>query len=502
MYKRRLENETTPQKKTKSENFVPVKQGAVTRMDIDDEVDPMAQGTTGTQGGTVVGGGLRDSTVGKEFGNSYQSTHTIKKRHTWLIKMHSEDYVPVRSGGAVQQIALDTRLYEVPDNEVGFYMDRADIDFCQDQGRYWKIQKACWKIDKADVITLNSRSDAAGTQTLLQTQWQPALRVYKPSRDLPPGRSRNWINTSGSTVITDNSYDFALLKCGLAHSGTPTYLPKITFQLLDRSNAGDNVDPLHYNNNNTVATGAEGNLEPFQSYTEYEMAHAGTLMFDKRCHKFTRAMYNMPYGIISRTGEKRQVQPFNNSLVQDYDSQLTRRNIEPFATEIAINGTPVTFPAVENAKPWWWQTIGPDQWETNKQWRNNADQYYPHMTDRFDNPPTFLAMNRLPEVVNGMFEVLLMLEMSSEIVVEFDTPVLFPYNLSPVGSFDTTWHGDNRIFYYQNDVTVNTSSANSQDVSRFMYAAGDLATLRAINTGGSTNSDENENVIKNNRIRK
>ena len=111
----------------------------------------------------------------------------------------------------------------------------------------------------------------------------------------------------------------------------------------------------------------------------------------------------------------------------------------------------------------WKHLIGSDPWLIEGQWRNNRDEYLPHMT-RDVNAPTFLALNRLISVPNQHFSVTLQTEIETFIEFEFSTPMMFPFNKEVFGSNSTAWSGDNRAFGIPNNISSITARTEAEGV--------------------------------------
>lgn len=422
---------------------------------------------SGGSGGTMVAGGMRVANSISSRSNGYSASNVVRKKHTWMIYMDQKDYKPVMTlaGGNQQYVILESRWHEVPDNEVAFYCDRADLSYMNSCGRYLRITGAGWRITKADVITVNDRSDGTTATASLQSQWQPSISVARPLECMPTTRQRFWRDASSWTLqaTADNSWDRTYHEAGAAHMGSPRFLPKCVFYMsLSRfasANAPDvGADVLWANNNNNDS---DGHFDPFYyCCTEYEM---GTTVppIVKSPYKGYRGRYRSPFA------------PFTDSPVDDVKTvEVTknftygdkRRNVHPHVS---------TFSKTAAAFPWQGsvyrsphtELVGPDPFDIRFQFRNDRDEYMPHLNG-LPNAPCFLAINRLPGVPNQSFQVCVMLEIESELHFTHDTPILFPFNHLPTGTSSSRWSGDNRCISYLNDATNITTSGDITTYNR------------------------------------
>lgn len=431
-------------------------------MSVEQSGDP---GTENVTGGTLVGGGLRQGSTSSTRSAKVGYSYTVPKKHTWAIKMDQENYQPkiittnVPDSLNHATVALKSRWYEVPDNEITFYLDKADIEYIRSCGRYFKIKQAGWRIIKSDVVTINTRTDA-GSQSMLQTQWQPSLGVSQPTDCLPFGRARYWSDENGVLDTSpNNTFDKAYGKCGNAHNGVPTYLPKIEWYLQNRTqrnaDTGDMSGDLLLSSNLASAGVYEHIDILWNCMTEYEMSHPGAIGARKQCMPGTRTFYRGPYGTFAKPTQANE--PYTDDdvdilqgMVKNYQKHGKQRNWYPRTTSInspAAKGFPFHSGSVQ--KSLHMEMIGPDPWDLSTQYRNNLDAYMPHM--EITNPPTFICLNRLPKIPNQSFEIVLLIEFESYITIEVDVPMLFPFNNAMQGSLSTTWHGDNRKYMVQND---------------------------------------------------
>lgn len=420
--------------------------------EISMEVDPEPKSAAG---GTIVGGGLRQGSSSSTRNAKINTTFTIPKKHTWVIKMDQNNYKPTTVGEVTgnHTIRLDSRWYEVPDNEIAFYLDHVEIDYLRRTGRYFKIKDAHWKIRKTDVVTINTRSDT-GTQAVLQTQWQPSLGVSQPLECLPFSRVRNWADELGGSLVVDNKFECVHGKSGNAHNGVPTYLPKITWVMQQREGYTGSTasDPL--NTMNPGGTRAVEHIDVlFNCMTEYEMMHTEPIGARKQCMPGWRTFHKGPYSAFLGPGTTAALtsqQKIARAMVEDYYRFSKQRDWHPRV--MTMPKTDWSAPYTQNAtyKPLFTELIGPDPWDVAGQFVNNMDEFQPHM--EMTNPPTFICLNRLPKIANQNFEIVLLIEIDSSITIEVDVPMIFPFNGGSYGVSDSSWHGDNRKFMTQNDV--------------------------------------------------
>lgn len=434
--------------------------------EMENQPDP-AQPNGSSAGGTMVGGGLRQGSSHRTRTNGIETSFTVTKSHTYIIEMDANDYTTKLDYDSSRNsvLRLKSRWYEVPDNEIAFYLDRAEVTHMLSCGRYYSIDAAGWTIRKADVMTSNERSDTPQVQANLQTQWQPTIGISRPTSCLPPWRSRTWRKPDGSSETVDNGYNVVSAVCGNAHMGSPQYLPKIEWQLnifrgvgLDKLSA----DARFRNSNNThPATDPHVDIL-YNCMEEYEMNHQQPIIIEKRPMRAWRTQYKMPLGVHGWNFEAFATADENS---KDYgpESYLRKRaNYAPGAKHISYeNG----YPGITTPNDNFLHAIGPDPWDYSRNYRNQSDLFAPH-TGKFENPPTFICVNRLPKIQNSTYTVRIILEIDSMIRINFSTPVIFPYQPAPQGHFDQIYHGDNREVMNVNDVVSNTHTEGQDNYNR------------------------------------
>lgn len=431
-----------------------------------------------------ISGGLRDGVVQSSSNQPITCTHTFRKKHTWMIKMDPDNYQPVIQTSF--QTTLKSRWYELPTNEVGFYVDRAEWDHVMECSRYFKITHASTRFKKCDVITIND-SVAGQTSASLHSQWQPALCISRPKECLPAGRSRVWSSQDSSTTKEDNSFAYSWAQCGLAHMGSPTFLPKVTWQLGKEYQLSNLITPENfavsqiYTSNSPILAGHYDILWP--CHTQFEMAAAGGLTIDQRPMPAWRSAHDNPfvtwaYGYRTTNDISQNQIPNQVEEISDYRTNRVKRKCNPMIeSEVAVEDESGA-EYIVNRLPIDRQVIGADPWMLSHQWRDSSDRFLPHMSDSV-NGPVFIAFNRLPKIANQQFTVIGLIELDTELTVEMQTPFLFPFNPKQRGGYDSIrpkWSGDSRNFMVMNNCLQNLANEDRKAVE---YNRGQEAILGA-----------------------
>lgn len=436
------------------------------------------QGGTG-QMSTMISGGLRKQESYGPITNKFSHNLNITKRHNWVLKQDQSLHAPKYSTAGTQATTtLSSRWFEVPDNEMSFYLDRAELDFLENAGRYYRIKSASWQITAADVI-LKTTTTPGGTvpQTTIATGWQPRLLVARASNCIPPMRERYWSDLLGNrAAASDNTFNAGKIFCGVAHSGVPTYLPQIQWHLraakvmtsatATTAPPAEEADLLYYSNDPTQEVGHLDILN--LCHAEFEMG-AVVPPFIKKPYKMWRCSRRGPFNA-------NLVQQSNNTSAPQGDNQvphqctypaqprnrsaLCHRNLEGNLNYKTYRNVNAWFPTENRYEDLWSQVIGPDKYIVH-QFKDSHDNYFPHLTNGIENPATFLAMNLLPRAANSVYQYEMMLTITSHIEIEMETPFHFAYNPGAFGSPTTNWSGDDRLYWMQNNTEAIGYSATN-----------------------------------------
>lgn len=486
--------------------------------------EPMDTNTPGASGGTggavLASGGLRSGPTSSTRTHAFNNTVEIEKTHTYLIRAFDTQRQPkFNSAGTEGNVSLSTDWYEVPDNSLGFYTSKADIEMILKHNRYWKIKDAVWMIEKGDLFTVQT----TGTTTKsVSSQWQPAIKIANSWDCIPRMRNRYWTN-DGVDEYLDNTFARVYDIAGQAQQGNPQWLPRVEFILRDVYVNGIGIPTLLMpNTSNNAISGAtaipfaETHLDILNNcHTVYEQTYTGVIGNIKKPAHFTRAIGSSPYwsrkmiGATAPTDTNLQKQKTTDLMQKQYINRTSERLTHNLNSSRSATFFTGGTNADEIINPYN-ELIGFEPNLIDSNYMNSYDQYKPHFEAHMDNKPCFIALSKPPQIGTNT-EWIYQLTIKTVIAIELTTPILFPFD-SPIpqitgqGTSDNAYvsigyfrgyHGDNRMIHVRDNIAsvVHTEGAEGADrYSRY----GDECTARGATVAGDARiNDEGGNYNDN-----